>query len=190
MGIKGILGIEKIGENFKVKTLYGDKEVKADEVLMDKCYFCKTSEFPEGTQTIGEAKALNFKKPDDFSDVKKLEAMTPDERFKFWRNELSKCIRCNACRNICPVCTCEKCVFDNDNSGIASKANANDFEEFYQIFLEEFFADLDRAYDYDDKYNREKAKDINYLSSVFFQTARFFYKFLYFRPQIVPPLLH
>jgi len=47
--------------------------------------------------------------------------------------------------------------------------NANDFEEFYQIFLEEFFADLDRAYDYDDKYNREKAKDINYLSSVFFQ---------------------
>lgn len=128
-GIKGITGIEKNGDSFIVKTLYGDKEVKADEVLLDKCYFCKTSEFPEGMDTVGEKKELNFTKPDDFSDVAALEAMTPDERFAFWRNELSKCIRCNACRNVCPVCTCEKCVFDNDASGISSKANANDFEE-------------------------------------------------------------
>ena len=61
--------------------------------------------------------------------VEKLEAMTADEKFAFWKNELSKCIRCNACRNVCPACTCTKCVFDNDDSGIASKANANEFEE-------------------------------------------------------------
>lgn len=68
-------------------------------------------------------------KADRFEKVEKLEAMTPDERFAFWRGELSKCIRCNACRNICPICSCEKCVFDNDNSGIASKANSDSFEE-------------------------------------------------------------
>ena len=61
--------------------------------------------------------------------VEKLEAMTPDERFAFWRNELSRCIRCNACRNVCPACSCEKCVFDNDASGIAQKAAADSFEE-------------------------------------------------------------
>ena len=55
--------------------------------------------------------------------------MTPDERFEFWQNELSKCIRCNACRNVCPACTCEKCVFDNDNSGVAQKAAQTSFEE-------------------------------------------------------------
>lgn len=44
-----------------------------------------------------------------------------------------------------------------------------DFEAFYRIFSEELFADLDIAYNYDDKYNRERAKDINYLSSIFFQ---------------------
>ncbi|MFR8333012.1 MAG: 4Fe-4S binding protein [Oscillospiraceae bacterium] len=22
-------------------------------------------------------------------------------------------MRCNACRNVCPACSCEKCVFDN-----------------------------------------------------------------------------
>ena len=42
---------------------------------------------------------------------------------------LSRCIRCNACRNVCPACTCEKCVFDNDDSGIAQKAAADSFEE-------------------------------------------------------------
>ena len=47
--------------------------------------------------------------------------------------------------------------------------NAKTFDEYYEIFLEELFSDLDIAYAYDDKYNRERAKDINYLSSLFFQ---------------------
>jgi len=61
--------------------------------------------------------------------VKKLESMTADERFAFWQEELSKCIRCNACRNVCPACSCVNCVFDNPNSNIDSKANADKFEE-------------------------------------------------------------
>lgn len=43
------------------------------------------------------------------------------------------------------------------------------FEEFYQEFLKVLFAELSVAYEYDDKYNRIRAKDINYLSSLFFQ---------------------
>lgn len=49
--------------------------------------------------------------------------------------------------------------------------NAKDFEKFYKIFLEELIVDLNLAYDYDDKFNLERAKDINYLSSIFFQGA-------------------
>mgnify|MGYP000789958510 FL=1 len=64
-----------------------------------------------------------------FELVEKLEAMTPDERYNFWRGELSKCIRCNACRNVCPACTCENCVFDNPSSGIAQRAATDSFEE-------------------------------------------------------------
>ena len=45
---------------------------------------------------------------------------------------------------------------------------AQSFEAFYDLFLQELFADLETAYAYDDKYNRERAKDINYLSSLFF----------------------
>jgi ferredoxin len=64
-----------------------------------------------------------------FDEVAKLEAMTPDERFAFWQGELSRCIRCNACRDICPACTCEKCVFDNPQSGVENKAITDSFEE-------------------------------------------------------------
>lgn len=60
--------------------------------------------------------------------------MTPEERFAFWRGELSRCIRCNACRNVCPACSCEKCVFDNHALGTDNKAAADDFEEnFFHI---------------------------------------------------------
>jgi L-lactate utilization protein LutB len=67
-----------------------------------------------------------------FDEVEKLEAMTEEERFAFWREQLSKCIRCNACRNVCPACSCLKCVFDNPASGISAKANDDKFEE--QLF--------------------------------------------------------
>ncbi len=46
--------------------------------------------------------------------------------------------------------------------------NTKTFDEFYSVFLEELFSDLEIAYEYDNKYNRERAKDINYLSSLFF----------------------
>ena len=80
------------------------------------------------TRLIGEAERDHGLR-DRFDMVEKLEAMTPDERFAFWRGELSKCIRCNACRNVCPACSCDKCVFDNPNTGVHNKAAADDFEE-------------------------------------------------------------
>lgn len=63
-----------------------------------------------------------------FDEVAKLEKMTPEERYAFWQEQLSRCIRCNACRNVCPACSCEKCVFDNPNIA-RNKAAADSFEE-------------------------------------------------------------
>ena len=64
-----------------------------------------------------------------FDEVAKIESMTPAERFAFWQEQLSRCIRCNACRDVCPACTCEKCVFGNPKSGVENKAAADSFEE-------------------------------------------------------------
>ena len=127
-GVKGILSVEDDGENVRVHTLYGDTTLPRGEVKLDKCLACKGSAhkiFDERIHIGDEREPASGR----FAMVEQLEAMTPDERFAFWRGELSRCIRCNACRNVCPACSCEKCVFDNDSSPIASKANADPSEE-------------------------------------------------------------
>lgn len=44
--------------------------------------------------------------------VAALDALTPDERWAFWEGELARCTRCHACRQACPMCTCERCAAD------------------------------------------------------------------------------
>lgn len=44
----------------------------------------------------------------------------------------------------------------------------NSFEEFYSVFERELYSDLNEIFEYDDMYNLERAKDINYISSLFF----------------------
>lgn len=68
-------------------------------------------------------------RPEARIQVEDIEALPPERRFAFWQGELSRCIRCNACRNACPACSCESCIFDEPRSGVAQKAAADRFEE-------------------------------------------------------------
>ncbi len=126
-GIQGITGIRSEGPNFIVNTIYGDETVTKMDVMEDRCLVCKSKKHMVYDELIGEEGDVMPTKR--FAQVEALEAMTSEERFEFWRNELSKCIRCNACRNVCPACSCEKCVFDNAASGVENKAAASSFEE-------------------------------------------------------------
>ena len=124
-------GIAKIeyGEKIAVSTIYDDNAIEIDPatVLLERCENCKSKKHVAYDELMGEeGDVLDSHR---FDEVARLEAMTPDERFAFWQEELSKCIRCNACRNACPACTCEVCVFNNPASGVESKAPVNDFEE-------------------------------------------------------------
>lgn len=49
---------------------------------------------------------------DRFAEVKELEQKPLDERYAFWQAQADKCIRCFACRNICPACGCHECLLD------------------------------------------------------------------------------
>ena len=116
------------GEKITVNTIYGDKfDIDAKDVLLERCINCKSKKHVNFDELLGEEGEVI--ESERFDEVARLEAMTPDERFAFWQNELSKCIRCNACRDVCPACTCEKCVFDNPKSGVENKAPTNEFEE-------------------------------------------------------------
>ena len=127
-GLSGVTAVTQDGEDLHISTIYGDETVKKSDALLLKCKTCKSKKVAAFDELLGEQGEEN---PDcgRFDEVARLEAMTPDERYAFWRGELSRCIRCNACRNVCPACSCEKCVFDNHDSGVENKAIADSFEE-------------------------------------------------------------
>ena len=129
-GVTGVTGVEVNGKEVKVTSLYGEVVLNKPDVVLSKCAVC------EKTHQVKDEEIILNERPERdvnrFAEIEALEAMSEDERFAFWRNELSKCIRCNACRNVCPACSCVKCVFDNPASGISAKANDDKFEE--QLF--------------------------------------------------------
>lgn len=121
------LSVTEAGEELTANTLYGQRTFSRQTVLLERCRTCKSRKMAFYDEIIGSDGEVG----DDsrFDQVHHLESLTPEARFDFWRQELSKCIRCNACRNVCPACSCEKCVFDNPASGVENKAPVNSFEE-------------------------------------------------------------
>jgi len=123
----GVTAVRENGEKLVAETLYGERIVDRKDVLLERCTVCKSKKIVAFDELIGEqGEEQDLGR---FAEVERLEAMTPEERYAFWRGELSRCIRCNACRNVCPACSCETCIFDNANSGFRNKAAADAFEE-------------------------------------------------------------
>lgn len=94
-------------------TVDGKKrEFPATRVLYDNCLGC---EFPtpqeydillaEPGPSVGDEAASRDK-------IERLKAMSPEQRWEFWKNEFSRCIRCYACRNVCPACFCQRCFVE------------------------------------------------------------------------------
>ncbi len=129
-GASFVTGVEVNNREVTALSPNGNVVLQRPDVVLSKCAVCnKTHQVKDEEVILHERPAREVNR---FEEVEKLEAMTEDERFAFWRAELSKCIRCNACRNVCPACSCVKCVFDNPASGVASKVNSDKFEE--QLF--------------------------------------------------------
>lgn len=93
------------------------------------CETCKNKKPVSCDELIGLEAEVEPVESKRMAEVEKIEAMTADERNEFWKNEFSRCLRCNACRDICPACTCEKCVFDNNKLYTSQKVAQTSFEE-------------------------------------------------------------
>ncbi|MBQ7788389.1 MAG: 4Fe-4S dicluster domain-containing protein [Clostridia bacterium] len=126
---EGISSIEFNEDALSISTLYNEEPIKIayDRVLSERCLNCKSKKHVVYDELLGDDGEIL--ESNRFDEVEKIEKMSSEERFEFWQGELSRCIRCNACRDVCPACTCEKCVFDNPESGVENKASANSFEE-------------------------------------------------------------
>jgi formate dehydrogenase subunit beta len=127
-----------------LKVLLSEKQVKRDEIrivgvvcggmkdekgeLFSKCETCDSNN-PDGELcdvVIGQKVDKEIRE-DDFSDIEEIEALDPAQRVHLWSRYFDRCLRCYACRNICPLCYCTECIVEQNDPGwvppSASKEN-------------------------------------------------------------------
>ena len=88
-----------------------EKTLDKEEVLQQNCVIC----VHRNPVIYDEMVADEIKEQTDvdrYEDVRHIEALSPDEKWDFFEELLSTCIRCYACRNACPLCYCPTCFVD------------------------------------------------------------------------------
>jgi len=94
-----------------VKGLGVEKTIKKADVLQDNCAICIHRNPVISDEMVAEP-VEEQKGVDRYEDVRRVEAMSPEEKWKCFEELLSPCIRCYACRNACPLCYCPTCFVD------------------------------------------------------------------------------
>jgi coenzyme F420-reducing hydrogenase delta subunit/ferredoxin len=69
---------------------------------------CDITVTPEGSR---EAAVPAESDPRDAA-IAYLESLPAEARWSYWQEEFGRCIRCYACRAVCPLCYCESCISD------------------------------------------------------------------------------
>lgn len=85
------------------------------ETIASKCCECD-AHLPAGCDFVPDT-ALPASPPlaaRYAAEIVRLESLTPAERWAFWKEQFAKCIKCYACRQVCPFCFCEQCLCDRN----------------------------------------------------------------------------
>ena len=93
-----------------------DKQLSADKKVLEKCKDCKVHTpkmydilIAGKEQSKGSEKAVDI-----YSDIKELESKPVEERLNYWQEQFSKCVKCYACRQVCPMCYCKECIVEQN----------------------------------------------------------------------------
>jgi len=98
------------GDKFVLSFNGTKEEVPREELVADKCLRCRYPT-PLVYDELLDEEVERFA-DDDFADVAELEKRAADDKWAYWEEKFSRCIRCYSCRNVCPMCYCEDCVLD------------------------------------------------------------------------------
>ncbi|MBE3589042.1 MAG: Coenzyme F420 hydrogenase/dehydrogenase, beta subunit C-terminal domain [Thermoanaerobacteraceae bacterium] len=110
------------GQAFQLETDRGTVNLNREENLLAKCRDCENHTPVLADIMLGEG--IPEEAPaDPFKEVKLMEELPVTEKSAFWDRQFSRCLRCYACRNVCPACTCRECIFDQAEPCWVAKAN-------------------------------------------------------------------
>ena len=106
-----ILDIQQNGASFVVKGQDFEETFEKDKFLQSNCAVCTHRNPVMYDEMLGDPVAEQTG-INPYNDVEKIEAMDPEKKQGFFTRLISKCIRCYACRNACPLCYCPTCFVD------------------------------------------------------------------------------
>jgi formate dehydrogenase (coenzyme F420) beta subunit len=89
----------------------GSAPLNADNLAL-RCAGCDKLEPALADHMVGESKPVPAAAANRDELVAKIEALNSEERLVLWLEHMSRCTRCYACRQICPMCFCERCIVD------------------------------------------------------------------------------
>jgi len=91
-----------------------EKAIEAGHIKVEK----PDSEAIESRKKRNEEEILLARKWQE-RDIASLKEMSTEEKFSYWREEFSRCIKCYGCRDACPICYCKDCILEADRGIVA-----------------------------------------------------------------------
>ncbi len=117
-----IESVELVGDEIVVKANGEEQRIPFSDVVFENCLHCEQPTPKDYDVLIGEPRDGG----DDFSDIEEFEKLSKEERWSYWMDVFSKCIRCHACRQVCPLCYCEECLVDPSNLAVSPMTTAEE----------------------------------------------------------------
>ena len=108
---KDILAVEEDGDHFTVTGSDFEKKLEKKDFLQTNCAVCRHRNPVEKDEMIAAA-VEEQGGIEPYHDTEKIEGMGSEAKHGFFTQLISKCIRCYACRNACPLCYCPTCFVD------------------------------------------------------------------------------
>lgn len=84
---------------------------KTSENLQTSCDLCQQHTPLVYDHLVGEPPASE-PETEPYTDIAALEGKSATDRRAFWEEQFSRCIRCYACRQVCPGCYCSDCFVE------------------------------------------------------------------------------
>lgn len=96
------------GDQLSLKTAREAKTLSLKDILAANCLTCRFNNPVISDMMLGSpAPAMN--PAEEYALVEAHEKLSLQDRWAYFEKEMSKCIRCNACRQACPSCYCKVC---------------------------------------------------------------------------------
>ncbi|MFA7239095.1 MAG: 4Fe-4S dicluster domain-containing protein [Sulfuricellaceae bacterium] len=113
------------GDDYVFTTVQGEKRLAARDVMADRCLECREPFPREHNAVLGENKTgRELAAP--FTALARFETLSATERWTYWERQFDRCIRCFACRSVCPMCFCDECVVDSITFPVTAQTTAEE----------------------------------------------------------------